>query len=321
MSLQWLFRFVDRTHLLLLPGLVLLVTAVTYFTMAWIVEGGQIRDAIGERQFAGTLALFSILPSYLLGMMTLQRRRTGQALAALESSHHMPALQQIRDRLGRLSRMGLFVVLVGIAFGAVQNLAFLQAMYQQVSLNLMDVAFVSGNCFLWGVVALILCWRLPVSVEISRLGGALKLDIYRLDKLKPLTRVATTDILVVAGAMAFMALQSLDAEFRIGNYNAGVLVGIPSAIVLFVLPLWGLHKNIKQSKTERLRSLRGRLDEVDRQNVAELETLTAHIDRVRSIPNWPVDLQTATRVFAYVIIPPLAWVGAALVENLVNGLS
>ncbi len=36
-------------------------------------------------------------------------------------------------------------------------------------------------------------------------------------------------------------------------------------------------------------------------------------------PNWPIDLQTVTRVFAYVIIPPLAWVGTALVENLVNG--
>lgn len=33
-----------------------------------------------------------------------------------------------------------------------------------------------------------------------------------------------------------------------------------------------------------------------------------------------IDLQTVTRVFGYVIIPPVAWVGAALVENLVNGL-
>jgi hypothetical protein len=62
------------------------------------------------------------------------------------------------------------------------------------------------------------------------------------------------------------------------------------------------------------------LDETDRHDFATLETITAHIDRVRAMPNWPIDVQTVTRVFAYVIIPPLAWVGAALVENFINSL-
>ncbi|MFP6836130.1 MAG: hypothetical protein VB948_08480, partial [Pseudomonadales bacterium] len=191
-------------------------------------------------------------------------------------------------------------------------------MYQNISLNAMDIAFVGGNCFVWGVVAMMLCWRVPVSIGVSRLGEAMELDIYRLDHLKPLARVAATDILVVADGLVLMPLQSIDAEFRIGNYTAGLIVGVPSAALLFLLPLWGLHKNIRRAKAERLQALRSRLDEVDREDVSQLETLTAHIDRVRTMPNWPIDTQTVTRVFAYVIIPPLAWVGAALVENLVN---
>jgi hypothetical protein len=315
MSLAWYFRFVDRTNPLTLPGLVVLLCAVTFFALASTTDGGQVRDAIGERPFAGTLALFSLLPGYLLGMIGLQRRRTEQALVTLGKSVDVVS---VRDRLERLHYLALPGVGLGIVYGALQNLRFIQEMYQEVSLNTMDVAFVCGNCFVWGTVALVLCWRVPVSIALSRTGAALELDIYRLDRLKPLARVATTDILVVAGAMAFMPLQSLDAEFRMGNYDVGMLVGVPAAIVLFIVPLWGLHRNIKQSKAERLQTLRERLDEVDRQDVAELETLTSHIDRVRSIPNWPVDLQTVTRVFGYVIIPPVAWVGAALVENLVN---
>ena len=53
---------------------------------------------------------------------------------------------------------------------------------------------------------------------------------------------------------------------------------------------------------------------------AGLESLTSHIDRIRGMSSWPVDVGLAARVFGYVIIPPLAWVGAALVENLIYQL-
>ncbi|MCZ6711159.1 MAG: hypothetical protein O7B25_12425 [Gammaproteobacteria bacterium] len=318
MSLAWLFRFADRTHPLLLPGLLMLGSFTLYITVASLTEGGQVRDAIGERSFAGTLALFSLLPGYLLAMMSLQRRRTIQALAAFEPSRDTAQIQSVRNRLDRLHPMALLGVAAGMIFGVQQNLNFVDEMYQQISLNAMDIAFIGGNCFVWGFIAMVLCWRVPVSIGVSRLGEAMVLDIYRLDKLKPLARLATTDILVVAGGFVLMPLQSLDAEFRMGNYTAGLIVGVPSAAILFLLPLWGLHKNIRRSKVQRLQSLRARLDEVDRQDVPLLETLTAHIDRVRMLPDWPIDMQTVTRVFAYVIIPPLAWVGAALVENFVN---
>ena len=318
MSLVWWFGFADRTHPLVLPGLLSLASCTIYVSLAVLTEGGQVRDALGDRQFAGTLALFCLLPGYLLGMTYILRRRTEQALDAFAALPGTTGTSLVRDRLESLTPITLLGGLVGMIFGSLQNLVFLGEMYQQVSLNLMDVAFISGNCVVWGVVALVLCWRLPLSFALSRLGRTVDLDIYRLDRLKPLARLAATDILVVAGAMVLMPLQSLDAEFRMGNYEAGMLVGIPSAVVLFVLPLWGLHENIKRTKAERLRALRSELDEVDRDDVSTLEALTAHIDRVRTMPNWPIDLQTVTRVFAYVIIPPLAWVGAALVENLVD---
>ncbi|MDH3643412.1 MAG: hypothetical protein OES38_15015, partial [Gammaproteobacteria bacterium] len=311
MSLLWFFRVADRIHPMLIPGIVLLVNGSALVGAATLFPDGQIRAALAERQYFGTLTMFSALPAFLLAVMPLQGRRAREMLESLDASlTDSVAARRVRERLHRLHPLVIPGVLLGVAFGLLQNLMFVQLMYEAIDLNGADVAFVIGNCFLWGIVALLLCWRIPVSFELSRLGEAMPVDLYRLDKLKPLTRVATSDVLVVAGAMVLMPLQALDAEFRMGNYSAGIVVGAFSAIFLFLLPLWGLHRNIQRTRGERLESLRRQLDDVSRTDVAMLETLTAHIDRVRTIPVWPIDLQTATRVFGYVIIPPLAWIGA-----------
>ncbi len=316
--MDWYFRFADRTHPLLAPVVLFVVSGIGYLASGWLSQGGVIRETVDFPRMVGTLALFCTLPSYLLGMMYLLRRQTERALAALEPLQAEPEIAAVRHRLDRLHPFTLPGVLIGVIYGALQNSTSIRQIFDRSAWSLLDITFIGGNCFVWATVALVLCWRLPVSLAMSRLGAAVPVDIYRLDRLKPLARVATTDILVVAGGMVLMPLQSLDAEFHFENYQAGFYVGVPAAIVLFMLPLLGLYGNIKRNKDARLRSLRARLDEVVRDDVVALEMLTAHIDRVRAISNWPIDVQTLTRVFAYVIIPPLAWVGAALVEKFVD---
>ena len=52
----------------------------------------------------------------------------------------------------------------------------------------------------------------------------------------------------------------------------------------------------------------------------QLESLLAHRDRLREQSTWPLSTALVSRVFLYLIIPPLAWAGAALVELLVDRL-
>jgi hypothetical protein len=61
-------------------------------------------------------------------------------------------------------------------------------------------------------------------------------------------------------------------------------------------------------------------EQVPQNEVASLEAVLAHRDRVKSIHNWPLDLSFLARVAAYVVIPPVAWVAAALVENFVDSI-
>ena len=126
------------------------------------------------------------------------------------------------------------------------------------------------------------------------------------------------DVLIIMGAIALMPLQALDLEFRWVNYEAGLIIGGIAAISLFVLPLWGVHLAIDAARSTRLRELQQQVDSCDRGDITQLESLVAHRDRVQGIHTWPLDLRLIIRVLFYLVLPPLAWVGAALVENVVE---
>ena len=318
MSLERAYQFARRTNVLVLPAVLMGLEIAVFLAVSPFADSSQILAGMSLARFLGTLALFSILPSYFLCMVTVQRLRTENSLAEMADLLEPASVSHVHQCAAGIRPASWFVVLLGAVFGAYQNVDSIRSVVDSGALNAMDVAFVLANCFVWAAIAYVLSWRLPVSLALSRLGAGMKVDVYRLDRLRPLARIATLDILVVAGAMAFMPLQSLDAEFRIVNYNYGIIVGVPAAIMLFVLPLWGARGNIRDRKAERIAALRAKLDTADRDDVAVIETLSAHMERLRGLSNWPVDLRLATRIVAYVIIPPLAWVGAALVENLVD---
>jgi hypothetical protein len=116
-----------------------------------------------------------------------------------------------------------------------------------------------------------------------------------------------------------MPLQSLDAEFRWVNYQTGLIFGTISASILFYLPVSGVHDGIREAKARRLEEIQSLIGAIDQSNVASLESLIAHRERILHLSAWPLDLSILSRVGFYLIIPPLAWVGAALVETLVQG--
>jgi len=317
-SLSWYFALLERTGRWLVPGLFAVVSIAIYSGVYVLSEQSVISDLIGDRKTAGIFLLFSLLPAYLLFMIGFLWHRTNEVIEELKSISDSRHYNLVRDRLARLPGFAVLVVVLGVGFGGSQNYYTVEVFLAGESVAGLDVAMFLGNCLLWAVVGFMLSWRFSVSRSMSRLGESLDLDIYRLDKLRPLARLATTEVLVVVGSMAFMPLQSFDANLDAANYIPGASVGIPAAVALFLLPLWGAHKNIVSRKVQRLDQLILVQDATSRRDLAELEVVTAHIERVRNIPNWPIDVQLITRLFVYLVIAPLAWVGAALVERLID---
>ena len=95
-----------------------------------------------------------------------------------------------------------------------------------------------------------------------------------------------------------------------------LIVTVPVAVAVLAMPMWGIHRAIVAAKET----------ELERATVA-IGAATADSDRrllwwlyrqeIAQAPEWPVAARSATRIALYVVIPPLAWVGAALVQDAV----
>ena len=112
--------------------------------------------------------------------------------------------------------------------------------------------------------------------------------------------------------------QSLDAQFRFENYGSAMLVAIPAAVFLFLLPMISIHRRLVQSRSEYLREMNEKIASVPRdwgpETIRDLESLMQHRDRIRDAVTWPLDWSIYSRLAFYVILPPVAWLGAAFVE-------
>jgi hypothetical protein len=210
-------------------------------------------------------------------------------------------------------------VVAGVVFGVSQYTQLL-VMIRQSANPWLDLSLMLANTLLWATVGWVLAWRLYAGSGFCALGYRVRVDLYNPAALRPFARVAVLDLLVVMGTLALMPIQSLDFQFRWSNYEAGLIVALPSAFVFFLLPLWGAHRAIVLTRQQRLEELQIALNECSKDNISELDALVAHRHRVQGFSTWPLDVKILLRVLFYLVIPPLAWVGAALVENLVEAL-
>ncbi|MEQ8860025.1 MAG: hypothetical protein RIC56_15380 [Pseudomonadales bacterium] len=138
----------------------------------------------------------------------------------------------------------------------------------------------------------------------------------------PLTMVLMGDLLLVVGALVLSTVQSIDATFRAGNYLYALLVAVPAGLVLLLLPMASLHNRLRALRQQELRELDGLIGAapktLDDESIEGLERLLQRRERARQAYTWPVNVAMVSRILFYGVIPPAAWIAAALVERLVE---
>jgi hypothetical protein len=312
---RWLISIADRTHPLVLPGAWVLVGLAAYAAVFAASDSGSCCWD-NRTQMWGTALTYSLISGYMLAAITYLYRSHRDTVKTLKP--FAPDVRTVDEALADVSpRVILFAAIFGALFGVSQFAMVLAGQYALVPLP--DVPLIIGNVVLWAVVAFLTAARLRDALAMRRFSQTLRIDLYNLAALRPIGRAAVRDVLVIMGALALMPLQSLDAEFRWVNYQTGLVLGLISSMVFFFLPMSGVHGRIRAAKVARIDELQGLIDDQDEKDVVALEALVAHRERIAHLPTWPADLSVLSRVGFYLIIPPLAWVGAALVETLVQG--
>jgi len=164
----------------------------------------------------------------------------------------------------------------------------------------------------------------------TRLGREnLALDVLRPEQLAPFGMLALLPSLMLMGIQLYYPLLSLNGQFNVFGTLPGFVATLLSAIYLLLRPIWPVHVHMREAKASLLASTdagiaRWRENNPDRNftpdAVGELLPMLAFRDHVRAMPNWPINLGLLGRWLFYIVIPPLTWVLAALMENFIDTL-
>ena len=277
-------------------------------------------------QITGMALTYSTTPSFLLATLIYSQRRTRISLEELVNAGRMNrevAISRGAGGVGIGPAKNIAATLLGLILGGVQVewVPVLDGLEQPGATQALSIAI--GNILTWLTVVHVIMRRVLASVDLRRLGRTeTDVDLLRLDALLPFGRIATLHLMIVAVAVSLSAFQALDAELRWENYSAALAAGVPAGLVLVLLPMLGVRQSVRVAKRRALAKLDEAIEYANRDLEPEalryLGDLLHQRETIEHAREWPLDTTAFSRIAIYFVIPPLAWVGGALVEILVQ---
>jgi hypothetical protein len=283
-----------------------------------------------------TTIFLSGMVAYIVPIYAYIVERSEQAFDALEHLLEADASQrrQWKSSLAHQSASWTAVVAgagIALGFGHVMILGIARG-------GSIGEAFNDGSSFMSSLATLCV-WLTMTTVTTSvtqnaflfyRLGrDHLRIDLLTARELVPLAWVSVISTLAFIGAQAMFTLLTLDANSGWETVVPGFLGTAPPMIPMFLLPIWSTHRRLKIAKHEELEAVREQLELLragqaaplaELEKLSHLNELLAYRREINGVSEWPFDLGAMSRLGLYLIIPPLTWVGAALIENLVDTL-
>lgn len=302
------------------------VAAITIFAVLAVFHGWSGSLDTGnapsyfssQREYLGMVLLVVLMPPYLVVSLLYGTRRS----LALAHQIDQANATQLSDRVTQIPlRLVFWFSLAGLLYAVIFNLP-------GFALNLFDTtsteqALIVGQISVWMMLSIVLAVRVHVARGFRQVSRHVPVNIFETSNLKPFAQVGLIDVLTIAFGMVLSTVQSLDLSFRPDNYSKALVVILPAIIYLTLYPIWDIHKRLLALKKQELDMLNQKINNASKSlesaAINALEVLLQRRERTQAVSTWPMDVATLRTFLFYVIIPPLAWVGAALVEFLIDG--
>lgn len=159
-----------------------------------------------------------------------------------------------------------------------------------------------------------------------QLAREVPIDLFHTRPLMEFGRVAVVSVVAVIGVQALFSIMFFGGVDSIWATGPGLLLTTLAMLYLLVAPVKPLHSRLQAAKLAALEDVEseiaGRSDKpLAQRSDSELDRFTNLLewrDEVRKAPEWPFDLDLIARLAIYLVLVPLTWVGAALIENVVD---
>lgn len=291
--------------------------------------GQAFNEAATNRITPGVVLFFCFILAYIIPIHHMIVDRSLTALNQLEplfpdGDKDLAAYQQ------RIIRKPLswhaITLIVGISAGLAHNTLILaggeivDALTQPASLLSFSVTMA-----IWIIMTAVISSLVENAVLFKRLGERVGVDVLNVRSLTAFGSVAVSSTLAMIGAQAAFPVLMIESDSSWITFVPGLLAtGIPM-IFLFLLPVLPVHRRIVVAKRTALtrvnRDIQIRAEDSEEMSstaYAALQPLLVYRNEILGVPEWPFDTSVVGRLAFYLIIPPLTWIGAALIEILVD---
>ncbi|MEQ8857652.1 MAG: hypothetical protein RIC56_03315 [Pseudomonadales bacterium] len=309
-----------------LLGAVILAALLGFF---WVCEVFAPETAPTQERPFGPALFFSVIIAYIVPIFGYIGERTEGALEALRGELDADDAQvnAWRDRIHlKPMRWLVIVLLIGIGLGIAHN-ALLFVTLDDLDLGRLgspEIALIFGTELTWVVVTIVVAGLLDNAKVLHRAARHCVVPLLDTRRLRPFATVAVISTLAVIGAQAAFPIMNVGGSSDAVAFIPGLIAtGVPM-ILLAAMPIWPVRQRISAAKARALEAVNRQLmalpaaDPARPETLAALAPLLAYRREVQQISDWPFDLGVVARLCLYLIIPPLTWVGAALIENLVD---
>jgi len=305
-----------------------LISAALIMGLVWVALnafGGAMTDY--ENLFFASVIAYSI---------TIFSRIIAQSLAAFDevrSALDLPndQLEEMRLRLShRTTRWTVLAFVCAITMGLLHvfliqmssGSSFLAVLQSQEN-------YVTNICTIatWIVLTTNIAALVGNALVWSAIGRSMNLDLLMPKAARVVGRTAVKSMLSVIGAQVLFVILIYGGGWDWVSVFPGLVAGSAPALLLFIIPVWPLHRRLKSAKLAMLHSVEndlaalGPLNESIGKNTARLDQLNRLLilrNEIHQVSTWPFDGSNLFRFGFYLLLPPLTWVGAALVENVVD---
>ena len=306
----------------------LAIFATTYFIFYLAGTASSSREE-------ATQLFFCFIFAYLIPASHYVSAQTVIAFDNLKPTLNLTDAQQlaIRNSLTGLSMKSQGRRLVaGFLAGCGHDYILLTAEFEFLeAIGLLDpinMTIMLMTILLWCLFTAVISLLLDNVWLFARLAkNDVRIDLLNSPAVRGFSRVAVYSTLVLMGALAGFPLLVLQGD---ANYIAvlpGLFAVIVPMVLIFLVPLLPIRKRLQQCKLQELDLIQNRINELtlgqiklveNSATLSQLQPLLDYRREILQVPEWPFDSPVIFRLLFYLFIPPMTWVGAAIIERLVD---
>ncbi|MFK8053794.1 MAG: hypothetical protein AB8F65_12580 [Woeseiaceae bacterium] len=308
-------------------GLLIAVTGLIIFGVAaWMARNDP--SYLG-RFFAGsTSSFFVAIVAYIVPVFHFITEKTHQAITDLE--RYLPGATRVAELHNRIERKPvrwvLRVLMIGFVFWLLQSYLLAgswRAMWFYITDNYVSFVMSAGPLLVWLTMTLSMSALADNARVLRDVAKTMDLDILDTASFQPLGKIAVYSTLVILGAQALLPIMWINGPISPWTTLPAVVVFTPLLLMTLLRPVLPLRKRLRQQKSRLVAQAQAKLNEA-RQQSPDLSdrtmALVSYRNAIGMLPEWPFDNNAVARFIVYVVIVPLTWSGAALIEMLINFL-